>query len=95
MLKTNNSIEEKYKIARDKLENARKDFVLCQKDELNRKREELQTKREAYDNNRSINRNQITNEYNDWRNNSDNRLKQLIEEQHLADKDLRDCDVKE
>ena len=63
LLKTNNSIEEKYKIARDKLENARKDFVLCQKDELNRKREELQTKREAYDNNRSINRNQIINEY--------------------------------
>lgn len=90
LLKTNNSIEEKYKIARDKLENARKDFVLCQKDELNRKREELQTKREAYDNNRSINRNQITNEYNDWRNNSDNRLKQLIEEQHIADKALRD-----
>lgn len=90
LLKTHASIEEKYNIAKGKLENARKAFELSQKEELNRKRNEVQLKRDLFDKERTKNRNQLIDVYDVWRKDSDERLHLLLEEQHRADSSLRE-----
>ena len=89
LLKAHASIEEKYNIARGKLENARKAFELSQNEALNRKRDEVQVKRDRLDKERTTNRNQLTEVYNAWRKESDERWLLLIGEQHRADSALR------
>jgi len=90
LLKTHASIEEKYNIAKGKLENAHKAFELSQNEALNRKRNEVQIKRDQLDNERTKNRNQLSMVYNGWRKESDDRLQSLIGEQHRADARLRE-----
>lgn len=90
LLRAHNSIEEKYKIAKGKLENAKRAFELSQTEALNRKRDEVQVKRDQHDRERTKNRNQLTEVYNAWRKDSDDRLQLLIGEQHRAESALRE-----
>lgn len=90
LLKAHASIEEKYNIAKGKLENARKAFELSQTEALNRKRNEVQVKRDQLDKERTKNRNQQMEVYRNWQRESDERLQLLIGEQHRADNALRE-----
>lgn len=90
LLKAHASIEEKYNIAKGKLENARKAFELSQTEALNRKRNDVQIRRDQLDNERSKNRNQQMEVYRNWQRESDERLQLLIGEQHQADNALRE-----
>ena len=90
LLKAHATIEEKYNIAKGKLENARKAFELSQTEALNRKRNEMQMKRDQLDRERTKNRNQQMEVYRNWQRESDERLQLLIGEQHQADNALRE-----
>ncbi len=90
LLKAHASIEEKYNIAKGKLENARKAFELSQTEALNRKRNDVQIRRDQLDNERSKNRNRQMEVYRNWQRESDERLQLLIGEQHQADNALRE-----
>lgn len=90
LLMAHASIEEKYNIAKGKLENARKAFELSQTEALNRKRNDVQIRRDQLDNERSKNRNQQMEVYRNWQRESDERLQLLIGEQHQADNALRE-----
>ena len=59
LLKTHASIEEKYNIARGKLENARQAFENIQKEAYYQKQDELQIKRKKVEEERTKSRNQI------------------------------------
>lgn len=90
LLKTNASIEEKYKIAIGKLENAQKAFENAQKEAFFNKRESLQVESKRLDEERIKGRNQIINLYFDWCQKSDERLQMLLAEKHNADTALKE-----
>ncbi len=90
LLKTYESIEEKYNIAKRKLENAHQAFENSQKEAYNKKQFELQKVRMHLEDERTKNRNLLTEEFNDWRHESDDRLLMLLNEQHLADNNQKE-----
>ena len=87
ILKTHASIEEKYNIARGKLENSRQAF---QKEAYYKKQSELQKERKRLEDERTKNRNQLMDAFNGWRHESDERLQMLLTEQHRADSALKE-----
>ena len=92
LLKAHASIEEKYNIARGKLENARQAFENSQKEAYYQKQAELQIKRNRLEEERAKNRYQITETFSSWRQESEERLQMLLAEQYRADnaqKELR------
>ncbi len=90
LLKTNASIEEKYNIARERLENARRAFENAQKEAYYRKQDALQTERKRLDTERTKSRNKLMESFNSWRHESDERLQLLTAEQHRADQALKE-----
>ncbi len=90
LLKTHASIEEKYNIARGKLENARQAFVNVQKDMYYQKQAVLQIERNRLEDERTKGRNKLMEAFNSWRHESDERLEILQKEQHRADSALKE-----
>ena len=90
LLKAYASIEEKYDIARGKLENTRQAFENMQKDAYCQKQAELQIKRENLEKERTKNRNQLMEAFNSWRHDSDERLQMLLTEQNLTENALKE-----
>ena len=90
LLKTHASIEEKYNIAKDKLENARQAFENTQKEAYYKKQAELQIKRNRLEEERTKNRNLVMDEFNNWRHDSDERLQMLVAEQNRAENALKE-----
>lgn len=90
LLKTHASIEEKYNIAKDKLENARQAFENTQKEAYYKKQAELQIKRNRLEEERTKNKNLVLDEFNDWRHDSDERLQMLVAEQNRAENALKE-----
>lgn len=90
LLKTHASIEEKYNIAKGKLENARQAFENAQKEAFYRKQESLQAKRKVLEDERTKGRNQLLESFNNWRHESDDRLELLQKEQSRADQSLKE-----
>lgn len=90
LLKTHASIEEKYNIARGKLENAHQAFGNAQKEAYYKKQAAQQTERKRLEEERTKNRNRLTEAFNDWRHESDERLETLAAEQHRADSAWRE-----
>ncbi len=90
LLRAHASIEEKYNIARGKLENARLAFENLQKEAYYQKQSHLQTKRKSLDGERTKNRNQIMDAFNIWWHESDERLQMLLAEQNRADGALKE-----
>ena len=90
LLKANASIEEKYNIARERLENARRAFENAQKEAYYRKQDALQAERKRLETERTKGRNMLTETFNSWRHESDERLQLLTAEQHRADQALKE-----
>lgn len=90
LLKTHASIEEKYQIAKTKLENARQTFENLQKEAYFQKQAMLQIERDSLEETRTKNRNQVMNAFNNWRHESDERLQLLLAEQNKADSALKE-----
>ncbi len=90
LTKTNASIEEKYNIAREKLKNARQAFENVQKDAYHQKQEDLQVERKRLEAERTKGKNQLLEDFNSWRHESDDRLELLTAEQHQADQALKE-----
>lgn len=90
LLKTHASIEEKYNIAKGKLENARQAFENAQKEAFYRKQEAMQAKRNILEDERTRGRNLLMESFNNWRHESDDRLELLQKEQSRADQSLRE-----
>lgn len=90
LLKTHASIEEKYQIAKTKLENARQTFENLQKEAYFQKQSMLQIERESLEETRTKNRNQVMNAFNNWRHESDERLQLFLAEQNKADSALKE-----
>ena len=84
LLKTHASIEEKYNIARGKLENARVAFENAQKEAYYQKQGKLGMERKRLEDERTKNRNALTDAFNDWRHESDERLELLQKEHNRA-----------
>ena len=79
LLKTHNSIEEKYKIAKEKLNNAYQAFTNTQEKAYIQKQESLQVNRSRVDNERSKGRSNLQRAYDEWLVLSDERWQTLIE----------------
>ena len=90
LLKTHASIEEKYNIARGKLEIARQAFENTQKDAYYKKQAALQIERKRLEDERTKGRNQLIEAFNSWRHESDERLEILQKEQHRAESALKE-----
>ena len=90
LLKTHASIEEKYNIAKGKLENARLAFENRQKEAYYQKQAMLQTSRKRLDDERTRSRNKVMEAFADWRHESDERLQMLVTEQNKADNALKE-----
>ena len=90
LLKTHASIEEKYNIARGKLENARQTFKNSQEEAYYQKRDMLQASRKKLDDERTSSRNQVIDAFNNWRRESDERMQLLVTEQNKADNALKE-----
>ena len=90
LLKTHASIEEKYNIARGKLENARQAFENTQKEMYYQKQAALQIERKRLEDDRTKVRNQLMKAFNSWRHESDERLEILQKEQHRAESALKE-----
>lgn len=90
LLKTNASIEEKYNIARERLENARRAFENAQKEAYYRKQDALQAERKRLEAERTKGRNMLTESFNSWRHESDERLQLLTAELHRADQAMKE-----
>ena len=90
LLKTHASIEEKYNIARGKLENARVAFENAQKEAYYQKQEAQQKERKRLEDERTINRNAVAEAFNLWRHESDERLELLQKEQNRADNAVKE-----
>nr|WP_291528227.1 ATP-binding protein [Bacteroides sp. UBA939] len=90
LLKTHTSIEEKYNIAKAKLENACQAFKNAQKEAYYQKQTILQKERKNLEEERTKNRNQIMDTFNSWRYESDDRLQILLTEQHKTDNALKE-----
>ena len=90
LLKTHASIEEKYNIARGKLENARQSFENAKKEAYYQKRDALQEERKRMDDERTKNRRLIMDAVSSWRHESDERLELLQKEQNRAEGALKE-----
>lgn len=90
LLKAHESIEEKYNIARGKLENTHQAFKNAQKEAYYQKQAMLQSKRRGLDEERTKSRNQLMEAFNSWRHESDERLGLLLTDQHKADNALKE-----
>lgn len=90
LLKEHKSIEEKYNIAKGRLKIDKDKFELSQKEALNYKRNELQIKRERIQTEASKLRDNLIVDYNNWRKESDERLRLLSDDQHRADSALKE-----
>jgi hypothetical protein len=90
LLKTHASIEEKYNIARGKLENARVAFENAQKETYYQKQDALQKERKRLEDERTKNRNAAMEAFNSWRHESDERLQMLLAEQNKADNAVKE-----
>lgn len=90
LLKTYASIEEKYNIARGKLENAQRAFDNAQKEAYYQKQESLQKERKRLEDERTKNRNVVMDAFNSWRHESDERLELLQKEQNRSDNALKE-----
>ena len=90
LLKTHASIEEKYNIARGKLENACHAFENSQKESYYKKQSELQQERKRLEDERTKNRNLLMDAFNGWRHESDERLEILQIEKQRADSALKE-----
>ena len=90
LLKTHASIEEKYNIARGKLENASMAFENAQKEAYYQKQDALQKERKRLEDERTKNRNAVMNAFNSWRHESDERLQMLLAEQNRADNAVKE-----
>lgn len=90
LLKTHASIEEKYNIARGKLEIARQAFENTQRDAYYKKQAALQIERKRLEDERTKGRNQLIEAFNSWRHESDERLEILQKEQHRAESALKE-----
>lgn len=90
LLKANASIEEKYNIARERLENARRAFENAQKEAYYRKQDALQAERKRLETERTKGRNMLTESFNSWRHESDERLQLLTAELHRADQAMKE-----
>lgn len=90
LMKTHESIEEKYNIARGKLENAHEAFRNAQREAYYQKQALLQKERRKLEDERTKNRNQIMEAFNLWRQESDERLQLLLAEEHRADNALKE-----
>lgn len=90
LLKTHASIEEKYKIARAKLENARQAFVNAQREAYFKKNDSLHQERLRLEDERTRSRNRILDSLNAWRHESDERLQMLLTELNRADAVLKE-----
>ena len=90
LLKTHASIEEKYNMARGKLEIARQAFENTQKDAYYKKQAALQIERKRLEDERTKGRNQLIEAFNSWRHESDERLEILQKEQHRAESALKE-----
>ena len=92
LLKTHASIEDKYKILKGKLENARQTFENMQKEAYYQKQDSLQKERKRLENERTKSKYATMDAFNNWRRESDDRLQTLLTEQNKADgavKELR------
>ena len=90
LLKTYASIEEKYNIARGKLENSREAFENAQKEAYHLKQDALNARRKDLDEKRTQSRDQIMDASGKWRHESDERLQMLLVEQNKADSALKE-----
>ena len=90
LLKTHASIEEKYNIAKGKLENAHRAFENSQKEAYYQKQAALQIERKRLEDERTKHRNQLMDAINSWQHESDERLQMLLTEQHTADSALKE-----
>ena len=90
LLKTHASIEEKYNIAKGKLENARQAFENKQKEMYYQKQAALQKECKRMEDDRTKGRNQLMEAFNSWRHESDERLEILQKEQHRAESALKE-----
>ena len=90
LLKTHASIEEKYNIAKTKLDIARKTLENTYKEDYYQKQTSLQIERKRLEDERTKSRNQLLDAFNSWRHESDERLQMLYAEQHRADNALKE-----
>ena len=90
LLKTHASIEEKYNIAKTKLDIARKTLENTYKENYYQKQTSLQIERKRLEDERTKSRNQLLDAFNSWRHESDERLQMLYAEQHRADNALKE-----
>lgn len=90
LLKTHASIEEKYNIARGKLENARQAFENVQKEAYCQKQAEIQKKLKSLDEERTRKRNQVVEAFSDWRRESDARWQMLLNKQNKAENAVKE-----
>ena len=90
LLKTHASIEEKYNIARGKLENARQAFENAQKEAYYQKQGQLEKERKRMEDERTKNRNVALEAFNSWRHESDDRLELLQKEQNRAENAVKE-----
>ena len=90
LLKTYTSIEEKYNIAKGKLENSREAFENAQKEAYHLKQDALNARRKDLDEKRTQSRDQIMDASGKWRHESDERLQMLLVEQNKADSALKE-----
>ena len=90
LLKTHASIEEKYNIARGKLENARVAFENTQKEAYYQEQGQLGVERKRLEDERTKNRNAVMDAFNKWRHESDERLELLQKEQNRADNAVKE-----
>ena len=89
-MKTHASIEEKYNIAKTKLDIARKTLENTYKEDYYQKQTSLQIERKRLEDERTKSRNQLLDAFNSWRHESDERLQMLYAEQHRADNALKE-----
>lgn len=90
LLKTNATIEDKYHIARGKLENAWVAFENAQRENLFRFQDGQQSRRSQLEDERSTGKNLLSESLNTWRHDSDERLQLLLAEQYHTDHALKE-----
>lgn len=90
LLRTHASIEEKYKVLKGNLENARQAFENSQKEAYYNKQAELQKQRIKLDEDRTQKRDRVIEVSNSWRHDSDERWQMLLADQSRAEAALRE-----
>lgn len=90
LMRTHETIGEKYKILREKLKNDQRAFELVQMEQLNLKRNEVQLRRDNEEQAVARNRKKLTEAFEARRKESDARLQELQADQHRCDIALRE-----